>query len=419
MNELILLKYYILDKDIYNQYYKYLNTDYYKNSYNELYKILLVIQYIHNTSITITSINEFKAYFFNQYPSLKKAEKDVYESIFLKLDTIDLSQETIHAVLEGHRSRCIASKVAQTAWDASNGQKSILDLSAALQTALTELGETIIQEEPPEFVTDDIDSLLDKTYSAAGLVWRLKTLQKMMGSLRHGTFGFVTARPEVGKTTFLADMGSFFASQLDKPYIHFNNEELGDSVKLRYIQATLGQTIAEINQNRANSIQEFLRITKGNIKIRDSASISKIEVEKICAQMNPGMIVFDSIDKIKGFEGDRDDLVYKQIYAWARELSKVYGPVIGACHASAGAEGKEWLEMDDVAYAKTAKQGEADWILGIGRSFDTGKEYVRSFHLSKNKLMGDVGSIEEYRHGKVRVLIHPEIAQYDDIQFKE
>ena len=176
MNELSLLKYFILDKDIYNNYYKYINTNYYKDNYNELYKILLVLQYIYNTNITITSIKDFEAYFFNQYPSLKKAEKELYESIFLKMDAIDLSQDTIHAVLEGHRMRYIASGVAQTAWDATNGQKSILDLSAALQSALTDLGSTIINEDAPEFVTDDIDSLLDKTYSAVGLQWRLLTL---------------------------------------------------------------------------------------------------------------------------------------------------------------------------------------------------------------------------------------------------
>ena len=73
--------------------------------------------------------------------------------------------------------------------------------------------------------------------------------------------------------------------------------------------------------------------------------------------------------------------------------------------------------MDDVAYAKTAKQGEADWILGIGRSMDNDEQDYRFFHLPKNKLMGDEDIVEEYRHGKFKVRILPDVAQYEDVVF--
>jgi len=70
--------------------------------------------------------------------------------------------------------------------------------------------------------------------------------------------------------------------------------------------------------------------------------------------------------------------------------------------------------MDNVAESKTAKQAEADWILGIGKVHDSGMEYVRYLHLSKNKLSGDETSIPELRHGKIEVLIRPELARYQD-----
>jgi len=206
---------------------------------------------------------------------------------------------------------------------------------------------------------------------------------------------------------------------LQQTLLHCNNEESGEDIKLRYIQGALGLELDDINKNRKKSLEDFLAVTKGNIKIYDKASMDYKDVERVCEKLNPGMIVIDSIDKIKGFTGDRDDLVYKKIYQWARELSKEYGPVIGTCHASAGAEGKEWLEMDDVAYAKTSKQGECDWILGIGRTYDTGKEYVRGLHLSKNKLKGGLGFMKEFRHGYLRVLINPDIARYEDLQFDQ
>lgn len=70
--------------------------------------------------------------------------------------------------------------------------------------------------------------------------------------------------------------------------------------------------------------------------------------------------------------------------------------------------------MENVANAKTAKQAEADWILGIGATHAEGFEFVRHLHLSKNKLTGDEDSDPDLRHGKCDVLIKPQIARYED-----
>ena len=70
--------------------------------------------------------------------------------------------------------------------------------------------------------------------------------------------------------------------------------------------------------------------------------------------------------------------------------------------------------MENVANAKTAKQAEADWILGIGASHADGFEYVRHLHASKNKLPGDEDSDPLMRHGKIDCIIEPEIARYSD-----
>ena len=71
--------------------------------------------------------------------------------------------------------------------------------------------------------------------------------------------------------------------------------------------------------------------------------------------------------------------------------------------------------MSHVAEAKTSKQAEADWILGIGKSNEGGTEDVRFFNISKNKLMGDENTDPELRHGRFDVWIRPQIARYEDI----
>jgi len=135
----------------------------------------------------------------------------------------------------------------------------------------------------------------------------------------------------------------------------------------------------------------------------------------ICKNLKPSLIVFDQIDKLKGFDNDREDLRLGAIYIWARELAKTYCPVIGVCQADVSGEGKKWLTMDNVANAKTSKQAEADWILGIGAVHDIGLEFIRYLHLSKNKLDGDENTDPLLRHGRCEVKINPNIARYEEL----
>ncbi len=411
MNELVILKY-LLDRELFDKYSRYLSLDYLKHNFPEIYKVYLVLSEAHGEHVKLQGIDDLKAMFFSAYPALKRSDVEAYNLLFDRAKGVELSQEVLDAVMESHRERAAAFAIAGKGFDVAEGKAEFSDLI----TTFGEYKDGFSKlDAPVEFVTDSLADLNQLTYGKPGVKWGLKTLRKMMGSLRKGDMGFIFARPEVGKTTFLADQCSYFAHQLDGPLIHFNNEEYGPKVKIRYYQAALGLTTKELFKDIEKHEKEFRDFTNNNIKLYDAATITKTEVEKICEQLQPRFLVFDSIDKIKGFQEDRDDLVYKQIYSWSRELAKNYGPVIGVCHASVSAERKRWLEMDDVAYAKTAKQGEADWILGIGASGENGEEEVRHFHLSKNKLMGDSEMDEKLRHAKLSVFIRPEIARYEDM----
>lgn len=223
-----------------------------------------------------------------------------------------------------------------------------------------------------------------------------------------------------GKTTFLASEGSYMAEQLKQinggPVIWFNNEEQGKKVNLRVYQATLGVTLEQLYANPTKYHEEFNDKIGKHFKQVDRASIFKTDVEKLLETKKPGLVIFDQIDKIKGFQADRDDLLLGSIYQWARELAKTYCPVIGVCQADGTGEGVRWLTMANVANAKTSKQAEADWILGIGCTHDQGWENVRFLNISKNKLLGDEDTIPSQRHAKIEVLIKPQIGRYEDFQ---
>jgi KaiC/GvpD/RAD55 family RecA-like ATPase len=265
------------------------------------------------------------------------------------------------------------------------------------------------------FVTDDLEEIYAKTVKQQGLRWRLTTLNRALGSLRKGDFGFVFARPETGKTTFLASECTYMAHQASGPVLWFNNEEQGEKVMLRCYQAALGATLEQLFTSIGKAREQFKEYTGGRLKLVDQAVLNRREVESICQSIQPSLIVFDQIDKISGFAADRDDLVLGAIYQWARELAKTYCPVIGVCQADGTAEGVKFLTMSHVSNAKTSKQAEADWILGIGRSNDAGFEDVRHFNVSKNKLVGDSDSVPSERHHKWDTLIEPTVARYRDI----
>ena len=161
--------------------------------------------------------------------------------------------------------------------------------------------------------------------------------------------------------------------------------------------------------------EDFERAVENRIKIYSFEESSRVSnIERILKTSKPALIIFDQIDKIKGFKGERNDLELKALYQWARELAKQYAPVIAVSQASGEAEGKLWLTMDMVDGSKTAKQGEADWILGIGKDSDNTSR-SRYFNICKNKLLGDPDSLPELRHGTMQVLIKPEIARYEDL----
>jgi hypothetical protein len=346
---------------------------------------------------------------------VQASHKDT-ESLLTQISTISLSDHVIEQVTKTFTQRKITQQIALEALALSEGRGSLdklRELHLKLESGTVGKLDTVEQE----FVEDDLEVLHDGQCNTPGLRWRLQSLNEMLGSLRQGDFGFIFARPESGKTTFLASEVSFFATQTTKPVLWFNNEEQGDKVALRVYQAVLGCTTHELWADIQANKLKYKELTGGRIKIvlDSEGRISKSQVEKLCLKYSPGLILFDQIDKIHGFTHDREDLRLGFIYQWARELAKQYCPVIGVTQADGTGEGKKWLTMDNVSGAKTAKQAEADFIIGIGKSHDDGLEYVRHINISKNKLLGDEDSLPALRHGKRDVLIIPEIARFKDV----
>ena len=315
----------------------------------------------------------------------------------------------IEEYVERHINRCRANEVLQLAMKAVEGK------GAEWSDIVTYVTDApVVQIDEVKLVSHRLAELFQNV-DGIGMQWPLTILNQSIGRLRKGMFGFVFARPETGKTTFISHVVMHMARQTEGVVIWFNNEEEGESVAIRQYQSAFGVGSEALWADIQKYDNEWKRIFGDRVKLVDEPAITKGMVERLCKQYNPSLIVFDQLDKIHGFHGDRDDQKFKAMYQWARELAKRYGPVIAVCQAAGTGDGKLYLEMNDVDMSRTAKQGEADFMIGIGRD-PSKSEFIRGISVLKNKGTKESTCIPALRHVKAQVIIQPTLGQYVDYE---
>lgn len=404
---------YLLRHDYFKSYFDYIDLQHIRDNFRELHYLYLAVQSMHREFPDVDhSLADLQTYFFVKYPD---CDATMYQGLFQTLAEAPIDPDIGVGILKQIKRRKQALDLSAEAVKFATGYS---DLNKVLDCAKFLNEEVSDEEDLIETVSDDLEFLLAETVQKPGLRWRLKSLNKSLGSLRKGNFGFLFARPETGKTTFLASECSYMLTQLKDqsgPIVWFNNEQVGAEVMLRMYQAYFGVTLESLLGNPKRFKREFQDSVQGRFRLIDDANVDRLRVEKICKQLKPSLVIFDQIDKVKGFAADREDLRLGAIYVWAREQAKLYCPVIGVCQADGQAENVKWLTMEHVSNAKTSKQAEADWILGIGQIHAEGAAMSRYLNISKNKLLGDPDTISDLRHGRFETYIEPTIARYVDV----
>lgn len=353
--------------------------------------------------------------------SLDRKSISLYTGMFKQLQSpTHLSAPTEQAVLEHFITLDYAHKIAEGALKIRNGVGGT-GISGIEQMCVDWARETNRAVSDSDlFESDDVGAIMNNV-KESGLDWRLEELNISCGPLRTGDFVVVAARPETGKTTFLASEVTCMAAQLTtkRPIIWVNNEERSSKVKLRIMQAALGWPLADIMADTPAATAEFQKLMGMENRILvtgSSAGMNRADLlVPLFKKHNPAMIVFDQLDKVAGFQrkNDKEDQRLGALYNWARDLAHEYGPVIAASQASESAEGEQWIWQHQLRGSRTDKAGEADLILTIGKSHEAGKENVRYLNVCKNKLFGMSPKFDEKeRHGRWEVYIEAELARY-------
>ncbi|MCA2570668.1 DnaB-like helicase C-terminal domain-containing protein [Microcystis sp. M42BS1] len=179
--------------------------------FKELNPVLEVVDEWFANNQSDLGVEDLSNLFYAKLP--QKPEQ--YENLFRVLSATP-PPESVKTLLEALKRARICQDMSVLAYEASRGSKTVSDV-----LELADKLRSGVEVQKVEFVTDDITELLNQTVKTPGLRWRLDCLNKSLGSLRKGDFGIVFARPETGKTTFIASELTFMAEQTERPVLWF------------------------------------------------------------------------------------------------------------------------------------------------------------------------------------------------------
>jgi replicative DNA helicase len=113
------------------------------------------------------------------------------------------------------------------------------------------------------------------------------------------------------------------------------------------------------------------------------------QVDAMIDAANAGIIVYDMIDKIRGFDmnGGRTDERLEEMYDWGRNTAVKYESVgLASSQISNEGDGLQFPSLGMLKDSKTGKQGACDFQIMIGASNDAGLQGYRFIGMPKNKI---------------------------------
>lgn len=368
----------------------------------------------HNQAATVVNWQAFGAWYaLVRHAKMPKEKLQAHKHYISALEAHEPDTEAIQPLMEGLAKRDYAAKIGDVALRIADGDYSS-DMGA-IEKLIHEYKQHTGKLENNEnfFGKFDLDAL--ESVSMAGLDWRLRCLNEALGPIRQGDLLVLGKRPDSGGTTFLASEATYMAEQIrgtGQSFLWVNNEEQGNKVRRRVVQAALGWTTVQM-QDVTGALAEYdRRVGRDTIRVYDRARIHVRDIEAVCEEMNPSLIIFDQLHKLHGFDQEGGNEAARQtlLFNWARELAKEYAPVVAVHQAGGEAENVKWINMSMLYGAKTGPQGEADAIITMGRTHSSGN--TRYLYVPKNKLLtpGD----PTMRNGKFEVELLPDRARFQD-----
>lgn len=206
-------------------------------------------------------------------------------------------------------------------------------------------------------------------------------LNQMVQGVARGEHVVVFARPETGKTGFCVNMAAGWIKRGMK-VCHIGNEETIMSILTRYIARLTQSSFTMSDLQDAPLVTRLLGELKeplSRLMVKRMNPGSEREIRKVIEEFQPDVVMVDQILNLneKSMEG------LARSSGMMRRLGGEYGVImVSVTQADEASEGRTHLKLHNIFMSKTAVQGDADLLIGLGASAD----YVQADLLHINVL---------------------------------
>ena len=341
------------------------------------------------------TVGELSVLFNDRNPAMPDSSREKSQELILSLDCGNPANTEMHMDMVRNfwlrdRARIIGEKAIEIFTGESEDFGELRSLIENVEDG--RISDRTTYEE----VTDDLDELLDQNCGEPDFPFEFNLIQERVPGLRRGNLGIIFARPEVGKTTFCCFLAASYVRAGHK-VVYWANEERAGDVKLRLIASFFGITKHELETNRKNYIPAYERDVMPHLRVMSAINMSIEEVDSYAKLNKPDIMFCDQLDKFRiSGEYNRGDERLKETYVNAREIAKRNDCLVWAVsQASNDGHDRLFVDYNMMDNSKTGKAGEADIIIGIGKTGASDvNNIVRHICISKNKINGWHGPID-------------------------
>ena len=380
-----------------------LSNDFFSRSMNvlgrdmfqrEMRDIFDTLTYHHTTYNNDITVGELAVLFNDKYPAMPDSARNGVQELIHQLnagtpDNVELHMELVNNFWLRDRARIIGEKAIEIFTGESEEFGELKRMIESVEDG------RISDKTTYEVENSSLDELLDEQSGESDFPFEFDLIAEEIQGLDRGNLGIIFARPEVGKTTFCCFLAASYVRAGNK-VVYFSNEEPAKKIKFRLIQSYFEVTREELNNNRDKYVPLYEEKVAPFFTIMSSVGTSVEEINEYAKLNKPDVMFCDQLDKFRiSGEYNRGDEKLKEIYVNGREIAKRNNLLFWAVsQASNDAHDRQFIDYAMMDNSKTGKAGEADIIIGIGKTGSSEIENtVRHICISKNKINGWHGMI--------------------------
>ena len=139
------------------------------------------------------SVDDLEAMVSMAYPNMRQTEKEAVHELLQNTRQLEVSDAIIYDLVKSLQIRADSAQLALKALDVAEGRAEVQVLDEIF-SRIKKPSEEALDDFANYLVTDDLFTLESSSIRVPGLRWRLDCLNRSLGPLRPGDFGFVFAR---------------------------------------------------------------------------------------------------------------------------------------------------------------------------------------------------------------------------------